>query len=171
MTDTAIAQAHCIVGRSDRLVHALVAAAMAAVFVASFCSIDRVRFREPLAGQEGPVALCLLRHLTGIPCPTCGMTRSFCCMSRGEFAEAALFHPLGPVIYAMLAVVFVRSAGIALLGRTWLGRTARVLVWSVPVLGIVAVAIWVVRLWHLAASGAVAEAWQGSLLAKALSML
>lgn len=33
-------------------------------------------------------------------CPLCGMTRSFCAMSSGRWAEAAAWNRGGPVLYA-----------------------------------------------------------------------
>jgi Protein of unknown function (DUF2752) len=48
--------------------------------------------------NNGPI-LCPFRLLTGLPCPGCGLTRSFCAMSRGQFAMAASYHLFGPLAY------------------------------------------------------------------------
>ena len=53
--------------------------------------------------QNGPV-LCPFRFFTGLPCPGCGLTRSFCAMSQGHFHDALTFHILGPVLFAGLLV-------------------------------------------------------------------
>lgn len=37
---------------------------------------------------------CYIKKMTGIPCPTCGMTRSYLHLFRGEFHEAFYDHPL-----------------------------------------------------------------------------
>ncbi len=58
--------------------------------------------------QSGPV-LCPLRLLTGLPCPGCGLTRSFCAMIHGDLQHAVTFHLLGPALF--LAVI----AGIPIL--------------------------------------------------------
>ena len=156
------------VSRGDRVGHAVVAGLIALVFVASFLGVDRWRVLAiPSIGGEG-ATLCLLRRTTGLPCPTCGMTRSFCAMSRGEVGDAFQKHPLGPVLYALLAFVMVRSAVAAVRGRRLFAGTARLLLWSVPVLPAAAVVVWVVRLWGLFAGGAAAEAWRGSLLGRIL---
>ena len=53
----------------------------------------------------GPV-LCPLRSLTGLSCPGCGLTRSFCAAAHGDFTASLDFHPLGPVLFlATLAVI------------------------------------------------------------------
>jgi hypothetical protein len=158
-------------GRGERVAHAVVAAVLAAVFVASFAGVDRVKLYPPLGAGDGGTSICLLKRLTGIPCMTCGMTRSFCAIGRGRLAEAARFHPLGPVVYAMLAAVMIRAAVMAAFGRMWLGRTVRVLIWSIPVLVAAAIVIWAVRLAVLFSSGAGAEAWRASPIGRFISML
>ncbi|MGH7144409.1 MAG: DUF2752 domain-containing protein [Planctomycetota bacterium] len=48
--------------------------------------------------------LCGFHRATGIPCPTCGMTRSFCFLAHGEWAPAFGFNGLGPPLFvAMVA--------------------------------------------------------------------
>ena len=160
-----------MLGRGERVAQAAVAAVLAAVFVASFAGVDRVKLYPPLGAGDGGTSICLLKRLTGIPCMTCGMTRSFCAISRGRLAEAVRFHPLGPVVYAMLAVVMIRAAVMAAYGRMWLARTVRVLIWSIPVLVAAAIVIWAVRLAVLFSSGAGAEAWRASPIGRFISML
>jgi hypothetical protein len=153
----------------NRALHAGVAVVLAAVFALSFIGVDRWRVAGmPAVGGEGST-LCALRRTTGLPCLTCGMTRSFCALGRGDLREAFGYHPLGPIVYVLFAVVMVRSARIAVTGRMWLERTARVLVWSVPVLLAAAVAVWIVRLWLLVASGEAAELWDASPLGKIIT--
>ena len=156
------------VSRGDRVGHAVVAGLIALVFMASLIGVDRWRVLATAAiGGEG-ATLCLLRRTTGLPCPTCGMTRSFCAMGRGDLGDAFRQHPLGPVLYALLAFVMVRSAVAAVWGRRLFARTARLLLWSVPALLAAAVVVWVVRLWWMFASGAAAGAWRESLLGRIL---
>src|SRR5689334_7885096 len=54
--------------------------------------------------HAGPV-LCPLRLTLGIPCPSCGLTRSFCAVSHGAFAAAFGYHLLGPWLYAATVLV------------------------------------------------------------------
>jgi hypothetical protein len=65
-----------------------------------------------LACHAARVVICPLRALTGIPCPTCGSTRSFLALLRGEWTASFAFNPLatmmvfGSACYIALAVVF-----------------------------------------------------------------
>lgn len=37
---------------------------------------------------------CLFLSLTGLPCPTCGMTRAWLAFFRLEIVDALLYHPM-----------------------------------------------------------------------------
>lgn len=56
----------------------------------------------------GNESICIFKIYAGLPCPGCGMTRSFLALSKGHFYEAFYWHPLwalvlvGPMVYAML---------------------------------------------------------------------
>lgn len=50
---------------------------------------------------------CPILATTGIPCPTCGMTRSFVAIAQGNFAQAIQFHAFGLILFAsFLLIVF-----------------------------------------------------------------
>ncbi len=49
--------------------------------------------------------VCYFRNITGIPCPGCGMTRSFLYILQGEFAKAWQMHPFA-YGWIVLAVIF-----------------------------------------------------------------
>ncbi len=53
--------------------------------------------------------VCLIKHVTNIPCPSCGSTRSVVLISKGNFIEALLINPLGYLI-----------AGIMILAPIWI---------------------------------------------------
>jgi len=42
-----------------------------------------------------PFDVCVLKVLTGIPCPTCGLTRSLCHALRGDWSASLGYHPAG----------------------------------------------------------------------------
>ncbi|MCP9839111.1 DUF2752 domain-containing protein [Synechococcus sp. J7-Johnson] len=47
---------------------------------------------------------CPLRALTGIPCPSCFLTRATCASLRGQWSEALDLHAFGPIAAAALVV-------------------------------------------------------------------
>lgn len=47
---------------------------------------------------------CVLRNLTGIPCPSCGMTRSWVYTVRGELATASRYNIVGVALLAAVVV-------------------------------------------------------------------
>ena len=63
--------------------------------------------------------VCALKRNTGLPCPTCGMTRSVLLSLQGEFGRAWRMAPGGPVLVwggilfaaAMLALAVVQGLG------------------------------------------------------------
>lgn len=59
--------------------------------------------------EDGPV-LCPFRALTGLPCPGCGLTRSWVYAAHGWWRESFASNPFGLVVVAavvLLAVVVV----------------------------------------------------------------
>lgn len=72
-------------------------------------------------GQIGHLpSICLFYHLTGLPCPGCGLSRSFVCLGHGHFWESLHWHPLGPVIFLVFALLWLRCGLYWLRGVTWL---------------------------------------------------
>jgi len=47
-------------------------------------------------------SICQFRRLTGLPCPTCGVTRSLAMLAKGEWRRAVAYHPMGPLVAAAL---------------------------------------------------------------------
>lgn len=44
---------------------------------------------------------CLFNKITGLPCLTCGLTRSFSLTAHGQFKAAFEMHLLGPLLFAL----------------------------------------------------------------------
>ncbi len=63
-----------------------------------------------------PTPLCPLYALTGIPCPTCGMTRGLGCLLQGHIEEALLFNPL-MMVALLSALLYLLYAGVVVIGR------------------------------------------------------
>lgn len=53
---------------------------------------------------ELPGFSCPLRALTGIPCPSCFLTRATCASLRGDFSGAFQLHAFGPLVAAGLVI-------------------------------------------------------------------
>ena len=90
--------------------------------------------------DHGPV-WCPFRLLTGLPCPACGLTRSWVAFVHGRIGDSIAFNPFGPltVIVAVLLVVGVH--------KRFPGVTRRLQ--SRPVVGALVgvwLAVWLVRL-------------------------
>ena len=78
---------------------------------------------------------CAFRDATGLPCPTCGLSRSVVMSLHGEFARAWGLAPAGPVAVigvalfaaAMLVLAMLQARGersLAAGARFWIRRTA-----------------------------------------------
>lgn len=82
-----------------------------------------------------PFPQCLLRKFTGIPCPTCGCTRSLLAWSDLDLAAAFRFNPLFFVLCVGMLAWFGLWCVERLTGRVWLGRWSDLLrrgpVWKV----------------------------------------
>ncbi len=80
-------------------------------------SFERIRqlklilFGTPLLGayffghtQTASPFFCPLRVLTGIPCPGCGLTRSFIAITQGDLIGALNYHLFGPFLFLGLSI-------------------------------------------------------------------
>lgn len=61
---------------------------------------------------------CPLLALTGLPCPTCGLTRSLAATWRGDWTRAIQFHAFGPPLFAISL-----AAGLVWFVELGLGRS------------------------------------------------
>ena len=58
----------------------------------------------------GSPVLCPLRAVTGVPCPSCGLTRALAHLERGHWAEAVRFHPFAPLVFLLVLALVVMLA-------------------------------------------------------------
>ena len=68
-------------------------------------------------GNRLPFLGCPLRYLTGIPCPTCGMTRSFMAIAQGHWSQALAQHWFGPMLFCSFLVAVLHIIGELVLDR------------------------------------------------------
>ncbi|MBC7959352.1 MAG: DUF2752 domain-containing protein [Vallitaleaceae bacterium] len=59
-----------------------------------------IQYEEPLAH------LCLYKNISGLPCPGCGLTRSYLTLIDGNLKGAFFFHPLFFTIPFILILIF-----------------------------------------------------------------
>ena len=91
---------------------------------------------------------CPMLHLTGLPCPLCGMTRAFAALSTGRLSQAISYNFAAPVLF--LAMVAWGALGAAqwasarpVLDRTW-RRAGRPIAYT---LGVIVAVAWIAELW------------------------
>jgi hypothetical protein len=91
--------------RADPSLHwILLGIAVAVLAVAVLLQIDAAgQVVEPLFGCPLPES-CMFRRATGVPCPGCGLTRSFICLMRGDVPRAWTFNPAGLLLFPVVAV-------------------------------------------------------------------
>lgn len=46
--------------------------------------------------------VCLIKHATNIPCPSCGSTRSVISLTKGDFIGALQLNPLGILVAVIM---------------------------------------------------------------------
>ena len=72
----------------------------------------------PLATQTAPLLPgCLFRELTGLPCPTCGITHAALALARWDLPHALAFNPLATLGALVFLVGGVAAAAASLAGR------------------------------------------------------
>jgi hypothetical protein len=90
---------------------------------------------------------CIFRAATHVPCPMCGMTRSFIFTAHGNLEAALNMHLLGPLLFFLVAATTVYLAVSVVSGYrvrlTLSPRVRRIAFWSVAALF---VACWIVKL-------------------------
>src|SRR5579863_2484575 len=89
---------------------------------------------------------CRFRASTGLPCPTCGLTRSVVMSLHGEFGRAWKMAPAGPVAVAGLAAFALAMLALALVQRRGAeNRIAAARVWirkGALAYGVAATIVW-----------------------------
>lgn len=91
--------------RHSKKLALLTIAGLSLVFLAS------VFFAPRAAGPfDDYFTVCGFKNLTGLPCPGCGLTHSFCALGKGNLFGAFAFNALGPLLFLALAMIWVRAA-------------------------------------------------------------
>lgn len=83
--------------------------------------------------EQGPVA-CPFRAVTGLPCPTCGLTRATHWLMRGDVARAFAVNPFDTAFLLVVVPAFIgmwvanRTGGFAV--RMSMSRSERRVAWT-----------------------------------------
>jgi len=98
-----------------------IAAAAAGAFIVAQAAVARLILRADDAyvyvlGRPVRWA-CALKSRTGLPCPTCGMTRSLVLSLHGDWARAWRLMPAGPVALAGLLALGLALFALAVIER------------------------------------------------------
>lgn len=96
------------------------------------------------AADDPSHPLCLLRQVSGLACPTCGLTRAAALLPRGEWRASLAMHPMAAALAVQLAAVWI-AWGMALAQR-WRERLDRWIPHAMAVNAATLLAIWLVRL-------------------------
>lgn len=59
--------------------------------------------------EDGPV-VCPFRLATGLPCPGCGLARSWSAFAQGDPGEAFASHAFGPLLFVLTVAALVAVA-------------------------------------------------------------
>ncbi|KAF0969021.1 MULTISPECIES: DUF2752 domain-containing protein [Mycobacteriales] len=62
------------------------------------------------AGIAAGPGICPFAMTTGLPCPGCGLTRSWVALMHGDVAESFRFNVFGPILLVLTAVTVVFAA-------------------------------------------------------------
>lgn len=77
------------------------------MWVLAACSAGYTWLYFNLAGVSsggGTLGVCLFKRLSGLPCPSCGTTRSIVALIHGDVAGALALNPLGVAMAVILVV-------------------------------------------------------------------
>jgi hypothetical protein len=72
----------------------------------------------PARADGSYFTFCGFKNFTGMPCPGCGLTHSFCAIGKGELGSAFAYNLLGPPLFLLSLLVCMKA--VCVLGE-WRG--------------------------------------------------
>jgi len=81
-----------MLARRNRL-YAILSIACLAGYIWLFYSITNAQ-----SDRSGAAEVCLVKHITGVPCPSCGSTRSVLTLMDGNIMKSLSINPFGLII-------------------------------------------------------------------------
>jgi hypothetical protein len=55
--------------------------------------------------QSQTFRVCIIKNVTGYPCPSCGTTRAVTLLLKGRFIESLVLNPIG-IVVAIFMIIF-----------------------------------------------------------------
>ena len=68
------------------------------MFIACLAGYIWLSFALLNESESNPIQVCLIKHFTTVPCPSCGSTRSIILLTEGNFIQALNMNPMGVII-------------------------------------------------------------------------
>ncbi|HEY9006732.1 MAG TPA: DUF2752 domain-containing protein [Ohtaekwangia sp.] len=78
-----------------------------------------------LMHDHATVTVCMFKNITGVPCPSCGITRSVLSLLQGDLYHAVMINPLGILAALLLIIVPLWMLTDAITSRVTLVRNFR----------------------------------------------
>lgn len=90
---------------------------------------------------------CSFKHLTGVSCPGCGLTRSFHAGANLHVAEAFVFHLLGPFFLLGFILLFIKYLTDSIMGKSIQLKIKGALIRTIfLIIGITWMGFWISRM-------------------------
>ncbi len=64
-----------------------------------------LNFSSYSIGNYDNINVCLIKHFTNVPCPSCGSTRSVLSILKGDFLQGFYLNPFGYLLLLILTIV------------------------------------------------------------------
>lgn len=90
---------------------------------------------------------CYFKELTGLPCPTCGLSHSFYAASHLQIVESFKFHLMGPIIFIVMLFLFFKSIlEIVTKKEIKIGLNSKITKFTLIVFSFSWLSFWIIRL-------------------------
>ena len=92
-----------------RKIEATLLAIASSIIAASFILKTKGQHTFVFPGGKSMLDICLFHKISGYPCPSCGLTRSFINTAHLSLTKAFRFHFLGPLLFTgvLLTVLYL----------------------------------------------------------------
>ena len=109
-------------------------------------SLGLLIFLPVLPFQKAGISLCWFKHITGHPCPFCGLIRSMSAFLSFKWGDSFAFHPLGGmVVFLLISCLITNRIPFSKLKCKFKNRIIHILL-SVRFLILLFLLVWIFRL-------------------------